>query len=148
MENLTVAHLVADAKNRIEGLSPTDVAAALDGETFLVDVREPEEREAAGIIPGSFPAPRGVLEFWADPASASHREEFDRSRRIILYCDSGDRSALAADALQRLGHWRVAYLEGGLQAWVDFGRHVEAGKSRLSSLTDPQGNHSADIVPT
>jgi len=133
VEQLTIYDLVAVAKSRIEGLSPTDVAAALDGETLLVDVREPEERESAGVIPGAFPVPRGVLEFWADPENPNHRSELDRSRRTIFYCDSGDRSALAADALQRLGHWSVAYLEGGLKVWIEVGRQVEGLERDLGS---------------
>jgi rhodanese-related sulfurtransferase len=70
-------------------------------------------------------APRGMLEFWADPTSAYHREEFDPARRTILYCASGGRSALAADTLQRMGYANVAHLDGGIKAWKEGGRPVE-----------------------
>jgi rhodanese-related sulfurtransferase len=58
-----------------------------------------------------------MLEFWADPSSAYHRSEFDPSRRVILYCASGGRSALAADLLGSMGYTNVAHLDGGIKAW-------------------------------
>lgn len=120
----TAAHLIADAKARIENLSPAAVAVELeDTDVLLVDLREPEERQSS--IPGAIHAPRGMLEFYADPTSAYHRAEFDPSRRTILYCASGGRSALAADMLQELGYARVAHLDGGLKAWQAAGLEIE-----------------------
>jgi rhodanese-related sulfurtransferase len=66
-----------------------------------------------------------MLEFWADPASPYHRDEFDPDRRIILHCASGGRSALAAVALQDLGYTNVAHMDGGITAWKDAGNPVE-----------------------
>jgi rhodanese-related sulfurtransferase len=124
----TTAQLIAEARGRIEHLSPTTVEAERDsGDIVLVDLRETEERAQHGSIPGAIHAPRGMLEFYADPTSAYHRFPFDPSRRTILYCASGGRSALAADILQRLGYTRVAHLDGGLKAWRDAGLQVEAG---------------------
>lgn len=125
MEPLNTSTMVAAAQSRVEGLTPTDVAAALDGETLLVDVREPEERLDHGGLSGSVPAPRGLIEFYADPSSGQHRPEFEMNRRMILYCSDGTRSALAADTLGRMGYWRVAYLKGGLEAWETAGRAVD-----------------------
>ena len=123
----TVAHLVAEAKARIDNLSPATVAAELErGEVLLVDIREPEERQQQGAIPGAVHAPRGMLEFYADPTTAYHRPEFDPNRRTILYCASGGRSALATDALQALGYADIAHLDGGLKAWRDAGMTVAA----------------------
>jgi rhodanese-related sulfurtransferase len=65
-----------------------------------------------------------MLEFYADPTSAYYRPAFDPVRRIVLYCASGGRSALAADTLQLLGYTQVAHLDGGLKAWRDAGRPV------------------------
>ena len=62
-----------------------------------------------------------MLEFYADPMSAYHQSPFDPSRRTILYCASGGRSALAADMLRLLGYTRVAHLDGGLKAWREVG---------------------------
>lgn len=126
----TAAELVADAKQRVENLTVDQVAGELaGGDVVLVDLREPEERAQHGAIPGAVAAPRGMLEFWADPTSAYHCPEFDPNRRVILHCASGGRSALAADTLRQLGYANVAHLDGGFNAWRDAGRPVEPGQS-------------------
>jgi len=123
----TVAQMVSEAKGRIENLLPAQVAAELAGDgTLLVDIREAEERAAAGVIHGAVHAPRGMLEFYADPASAYHKSDFRPERRVILHCASGGRSALACDTLARLGYGRVAHMDGGLKAWKENGLPVEA----------------------
>ena len=125
MSPKTAAHLIAEAKARIENLTPAAVAAELAGEeVLLVDIREAEERAQHGSIPGAIHTARGMLEFCADPTSAHYRPGFDPGSRIILYCASGGRSALAADMLQLLGYDRIAHLDGGLKAWQDAGRPV------------------------
>jgi rhodanese-related sulfurtransferase len=118
--------MVADAKGRIENLTPEQVVAELAGGALLVDLREPEERAAHGAIAGAIPAPRGMLEFYADPTSAYHRAGFDPGRRTILACASGGRSALAADTLRQMGYDRVAHLAGGLNAWREAGFPIAA----------------------
>jgi rhodanese-related sulfurtransferase len=128
MSTKTVAHLVAEAKAQIENLSPEEVTNELQrGDALLVDLREPGERVETGSIPGAIHAPRGMLEFYADPTSAYHRAEFNPDRRTILFCASGGRSALAAAALQGLGYTQVAHLSGGLKAWREAGLRVEPG---------------------
>jgi rhodanese-related sulfurtransferase len=123
----TAAHLIAEAKSRIENLSPAAVAAELEtGNVLLIDLREAEERAKHGSIPGAIHAARGMLEFYADPTSAYYCAEFDPDRRTILCCASGGRSALAADLMQVLGYSRVAHLEGGLTSWQEAGFTVEA----------------------
>ncbi|HZQ32403.1 MAG TPA: rhodanese-like domain-containing protein [Mycobacterium sp.] len=123
----TAADMVKEARSRVENLTPDQVAAELAGDAVLIDVREPSEREQHGVIAGSVEAPRGMLEFWADASSPYHRPEFDPSRRIIVHCASGGRSALAADALQQMGYGNVAHLDGGLAAWKAAGQSVEGG---------------------
>jgi rhodanese-related sulfurtransferase len=126
MMTKTATHLIAEAKAQIENLSPAEVAAELTaGSVVLIDLREPAERVEHGVIPGAVHAPRGMLEFYADPTSAYHRAEFDPARRTILYCASGGRSALAAATIQELGYTRVAHLNGGLKAWREAGFRVE-----------------------
>jgi rhodanese-related sulfurtransferase len=122
----TAAELVAEAKARIENLTVDQVAAEMDsGEVLLVDLREPEELSSTGKIPGSVHVPRGMLEFHADPASPYHQEPFDPSRRVIVHCASGGRSALAAATLQDMGYRSVAHLDGGFTAWKEAGRPTE-----------------------
>ena len=122
----TAAELVAEAKRRVENLTPDQVAAELErGDLLLVDLREPGERDQHGAIPGAVHAPRGMLEFYADPTSPYHRPEFDPGRRVVLHCGSGGRSALAADTLQQMGYANVAHLDGGFNAWKEAGRPVE-----------------------
>ena len=124
----TAAEMVAEAKKRVENLTVDETARELEaGTALLVDIREPGERAQNGSIPGAVEAPRGMLEFWADPTSSYHREEFDPSRRIILYCASGGRSALAAATLQELGYERVAHMDGGFNAWKAEGKQVQEG---------------------
>jgi len=119
------ADLIAEARGRIERLSPSTLAAELETEdVLLVDLRDAEEWRQHGGISGSIHAPRGMLEFYADPTSAYHAPEFDPGRRTILYCATGGRSALAARLLQALGYDRVAHLEGGFKAWRDSGLPV------------------------
>jgi rhodanese-related sulfurtransferase len=121
----TAADLVAEAKQRVENLSVAQVAQEPErGDALLVYLREPIERTQHGIIPEALSAPRGMLEFWADPTSSYHRPEFDPARRVVLHCASGGRSALAADTLRQLGYRNVAHLDGGLNAWKAAGRPV------------------------
>ncbi len=127
MTNRTAAHLIAEAKAHIAHLTAEAVATEIeDQEVLLVDLREPDERAAHGEITGGVHAPRGMLEFYADPTSAYFHPEFDPARRTILYCASGGRAALAAETLTRLGYTRVTYLKGGLHAWVEAGYGVES----------------------
>jgi rhodanese-related sulfurtransferase len=118
----TAQGLVTEAKQRVTNLTPAQVAEAIaSGDVLLVDLREPAERAQSGTLPNAVHAPRGMLEFYADPASPYHRPEFDPTRRTILYCASGGRSALAADTLQQMGYTNVAHLDGGVKAWQESG---------------------------
>jgi rhodanese-related sulfurtransferase len=95
-------------------------------EVLFVDIREPAELQREGRVPGSFHAPRGVLEFWVDPASAWHKPALGQAGvHLLLYCAVGWRSALAALALQQMGVENVGHLGGGLAAWKAAGGPVE-----------------------
>ena len=88
--------LLQDAGTASEAMGPEEALALLDDDTVVfVDVREGHER-AKGYIPGSIHAPRGFLEFIADPQGPMHNPVFTASKRLLLYCGSGARSALAA----------------------------------------------------
>ena len=110
--------LLAEANAVIETVSVRDLDFLLDDDdTVLVDVRGPAERETDGIIPGSVHAPRGLIEFLADPDSPNHNPALDPERRLILYCGTGGRSALAAKTLLDMGFADVSSLAGGYNAW-------------------------------
>ena len=122
----SVGDMVKEAKSHVVNLSPAQVAAEMaEGQAVLIDLREPDERLQNGAIPGAINAPRGMLEFYADPTTPYHRPEFDPAHRIIVHCLSGGRSALAADTLQKMGYTNVAHLDGGLKAWKEAGQPLQ-----------------------
>lgn len=118
--------LVAEALARVTSLSVEEAQAWLaEPDVLCLDVREPAEWAASGLIPGAHPVPRGLLEFAVDPASPWHRPALaPEGRRLLLYCGIGWRSALAADSLQRLALAPVAHLAGGFAAWTAAGGAV------------------------
>ena len=83
------------------------------------------ERRKLGFIPGSQHVPRGMLEFWLDPTSHYYSGKVDPTKRIIVYCAGGQRSALAADVLRDMGFPNVAHLAVGFTGWAEAGRAVE-----------------------
>lgn len=110
--------MLAEANAVIETVSVPDLAYHLeDGEALLVDVRDQAERERDGAIPDSVHVSRGLLEFKADPESPLYDDALRPDRRMILYCGSGGRSALAAKTLHDMGYSDVASLAGGYAAW-------------------------------
>ncbi|HVM09851.1 MAG TPA: rhodanese-like domain-containing protein [Acidimicrobiales bacterium] len=120
------AELVAEAKARIENLDADAVERELQaGDAVLVDIRDTPELQEHGRIPGSVHIPRGMLEFRADTTSPYHLEPLDPSKRVILHCASGGRSALAAQTLQEMGYERIAHLDGGINAWKEAGKPTE-----------------------
>jgi rhodanese-related sulfurtransferase len=110
--------LLAEANAVIETVSVHDLDYVLDdGDVVLVDVRDTAEREEEGVIPGAVHVPRGMLEFQADPECPAYNEALHPDRRIVLYCGTGGRSALAAKTLLDMGYTDVASLAGGYDAW-------------------------------
>jgi rhodanese-related sulfurtransferase len=113
---------VAAARGRIENLGDEELAAELVSEdVVLVDVREQNEREQQGAIPGAVHIPRGILEFCADPTLPAHRTELDPERRLVVYCAVGGRSAQATHFLRQNGV-EAANLHGGIRAWLQLRR--------------------------
>ncbi len=104
-----------------------DEARALFGQPGVqfVDIRDQPERQAHGVVPGAFHAPRGLLEFQVDPACDYHQPVFSQpGARFVLYCAGGWRSALAARTLQDMGLANVCHLGGGFTAWKAAGAPV------------------------
>ena len=120
------AVMVAEARASIENITVADAAALLERDDVLfVDIRDPRELARLGTIPGSFRAPRGMLEFWVDPASPYYKPALDSGQKLVLFCGSGWRSALTAKTLQEMGRDNVAHLDGGFTAWHEAGQPVE-----------------------
>jgi rhodanese-related sulfurtransferase len=119
--------LVDEAMAQVTTYSVEQVAARMnDPKVQVVDIRDVRELEREGTVPGCFNAPRGMLEFWVDPASPYYKPVFgDESKEFILFCGAGWRSALAAKTLQDMGMTNVAHIDGGFTAWVNQGAPVE-----------------------
>jgi rhodanese-related sulfurtransferase len=123
---LTVDELLAEARQELERLTPSEAAAAIADGAILVDVRSELQRERDGVVPGSIHFPRNVLEWRCDPASpARDTRVCDTGRLIIVMCDEGYQSSLAAANLKRLGFDRATDLDGGFKAWRAAGLPVE-----------------------
>ncbi len=122
---LTSAEMVRRARTRVEEIETKDLIARLDDpDLVIVDIRDVRERQRSGFIPGSFHAPRGMLEFWVDPESPYFKEVFGEDRTFVLHCASGWRSALSAATLQDMG-FEAAHLKEGFSTWEAQGGPVE-----------------------
>ena len=110
--------LVSQAKEQIETLLQEDAEAQVAaGTAQFIDIRDVRELKREGRIPGALHAPRGMLEFWLDPASPYHKPEFNTDKKLILFCAGAWRSALAVKTLQDMGFENIAEMEGGFGAW-------------------------------
>ena len=127
-QNIThVDALVAAAEREIETLSVGDALALHGtGDVVFVDLRDIRELDREGRVPGAFHCPRGMLEFWIDPASKYHKPVFAQDKRFVFFCAAGQRSALAAQTAQRMGLTPVAHIGGGFGAWKAAGGPIEA----------------------
>jgi len=123
--------LVDEAMEEIKTYSVEDVKARLaDPAVQIVDIRDPRELNA-GTVVGAFHAPRGMLEFWVDPASPYFKPIFaDESKEFILFCGAGWRSALATKTLQDMGMRNVAHIDGGYAEWQKQGAPTETLEER------------------
>ena len=110
--------LVEEAEAQVESLTPGQVDQKLHQPGVrLVDLRDIRELKREGSIPNSLHVPRGMLEFWIDPDSPYYLKEFDEAEEIILYCNKGWRSALAAFSLKSMGIEKVTHMQGGMEQW-------------------------------
>lgn len=118
--------LMAAAAAEISHVDPAEaIELSKRDDVVIVDIRDIRELEREGRIPGSFHAPRGMLEFWVDPASPYHKPRFSEDKTFIIHCASGWRSALATQTLQRMGLKPVINLRGGFGGWKEAGGPTE-----------------------
>jgi rhodanese-related sulfurtransferase len=115
----TGADLIAEAKARITEITPKDAIAAHAAEPapVFLDVREPNEWNL-GHVPNAVHIPRGQLEGKVEGL-------IDRSANVIIYCASGNRSALAADTMRTMGYNTVSSLAAGFRGWAESGGDIE-----------------------
>lgn len=126
---------VEEAKATIEGVTPDQLAAELaSGDVVVVDVRDSQDRENNGYIPGSIHVQRVALEFAADPASPWSDARLNPTRRVVLHCALGLGSALATARLKEMGYEAAANLEGGYEAWVAAGHPIEYSATARARL--------------
>lgn len=122
--------LVAEANESVKTIAADEaVALANDPRVLFVDLREPAEVQKNGMVAGAARVPRGLLEFQADAQSPMHRPEISNAERLVLYCGSGARSALAAKSLKEMGFENVAHVAGGFPA-------LKAAGARVSGPSD------------
>ena len=110
--------LIDEAKSRIRDVSARDAVRNPEPGVIYFDCREPNEY-ALGHIPGAVFIPRGNLETKVEAA-------IPRDSKVLIYCASGNRSALAADTMQQMGYRDVASMSGGFRGWVEAGGEVES----------------------
>ncbi len=121
-----VKQLVEEAKKEIEEITAEDAITLLDDDSVvIVDIRDVRELPRDGKIPGSFHAPRGMLEFWIDPESPYYKDIFGQDKKFVFHCASGWRSALATQIVQKMGLKPVAHIESGFSGWKKAGGPVE-----------------------
>jgi len=117
--------LVEEARQKIRTLSLDEAMKKHgDPDVVFVDLRDVRELEREGMIPGAFHAPRGMLEFWVDPASPYYKDIFGSGKEFVFYCASAWRSSLATAVVQEMGLEPVAHLDGGFSAWKKAGGPV------------------------
>ena len=123
----TIDDMLAAARARLTRLAPVDALAAQTAGAALLDIRNERQVRADGTIPGALHIERNVFEWRLDPASAHrHPNAPAREDQVVVICDEGYQSSLAAAALQDLGFTRATDLDGGFQAWRAAGLPVTA----------------------
>ena len=119
--------LLEAAEKEIRTLSVDEAREMLERDDVqFVDIRDVRELQREGRIPGAFHATRGMLEFWIDPESPYYKDVFGLPKTFVFYCQSGWRSALATQTVQRMGLDNVCHVGGGYRAWKDAGAPTEA----------------------
>jgi rhodanese-related sulfurtransferase len=132
---MTVEELLARARARLSRLAPEQAAAAQARGALLVDIRSEDDRGREGVIPGALHVPLSVLPWRADPDSPDRNERFGPlAGELVVLCNDGYSSSLAAATLQELGFERATDLEGGFRAWRAAGLPAAAAGPPPSGL--------------
>lgn len=133
-----IERLLDSKRARLERLTPAEALVAQNEGALLVDTRPIVNRAAEGGIPGALVIDRNVLEWRLDPTSPDRVPEADSAHRhIVLFCNEGYASSLAAVQLQELGLARATDLVGGFRAWRAAGLPVTEPGSALQPAAEP-----------
>jgi rhodanese-related sulfurtransferase len=118
MTDSAVDRMLAAARRHLDRVEPADLAGEIDGGALVVDIRPEANRRSEGALPGAIVLERNVLEWRLDPTSPDRIPEADqRDLRVVLVCNEGYASSLAAAALRQLGLGRATDLVGGYRHW-------------------------------
>ena len=113
-----VEQLLAESRRGLDRVEPDCLAAEVAAGALVVDIRPDDQRTRDGALSGAVVIDRNVLEWRLDPTSSYRIPELaDPDRRVIIVCNEGYASSLAADTLRRLGLRRATDLVGGFQGW-------------------------------
>jgi len=112
-----IERLLAEARARLDRLTPAQAAAEVASGAVLVDIRPAAQRAAEGEVPGALVVERNVLEWRFDPTSDAALPMADDDLRVLVLCQEGYTSSLAAAALLDVGVRRATDVEGGFAAW-------------------------------
>jgi rhodanese-related sulfurtransferase len=113
-----IARLLDECRVGVDRVRPEDLGAEMAAGALVVDTRPLEQRQRDGELPGALVIDRNVLEWRLDPTSPDRLQGHDdHDRRVIVVCNEGYSSSLAAATLRRLGLARATDLVGGFQAW-------------------------------
>ncbi|QPC45002.1 rhodanese-like domain-containing protein [Kaustia mangrovi] len=122
-----IKQLIEEGRKEIQEVTADEaMELAKRDDVVIVDIRDVRELWREGRIPGTFHVPRGMLEFWIDPASPYHKPKFAEDKTFIFHCASGMRSVLATQVAARMGLKPVYNLKGGFGGWKEAGGPVEA----------------------
>ena len=126
MRRIAIDELLAEARTGLSRLSPVQTRAAMSSGAALIDIRSDSQIARDGTITGALVIARNVLEWRLDPASSHrHPQAPGLADHVILLCDEGYQSSLAAATLPQLGFARATDVDGGFQAWRQAGLPVD-----------------------
>ena len=117
-----IDQVLAEARAGLDRVDAADLAAEQAAGALVIDTRPVDQRQRDGELPGAIVIDRNVLEWRLDPASPNAIHEAGYDRRVIIVCNEGFSSSLAAATLQRCGLSRATDLIGGFQAWMKLTR--------------------------
>jgi rhodanese-related sulfurtransferase len=144
MNLMTIHDMLHAARSTLRRVDPATANRLADDGALLVDIRPEAQREAHGEIPGSLIIERNHLEWRLDPCSdARIPQAVGHDIQVIVFCQEGYASSLAAASLQELGLWRATDLDGGFERWVADGLPVVPGGSSAGTITPAPDDTSA-----